>query len=86
MSLEKETKNLMELVKKLTDRVAELKLKRSQSDPDSENVYYEKWQRLSQENLTLKNKIAELETQLSVATFELEKRNSLLLKAGLQVK
>lgn len=86
MSLEKETKNLMELVKKLTDRVTELKLKRSQSDPDSENVYYEKWQKISQENLTLKNKIAELETQLSVATFELEKRNSLLLKAGLQVK
>lgn len=86
MSLEKETKNLMELVKKLTDRVTELKLKGSQSDPDSENTYYEKWQRISQENLVLKNKIAELETQLSVATFELEKRNSLLLKAGLQVK
>lgn len=86
MSLEKETKNLMELVKKLTDRVTELKLKGSQSDSDSENTYYEKWQRVSQENLVLKNKIAELETQLSVATFELEKRNSLLLKAGLQVK
>ena len=86
MSLEKETKNLMELVKKLTDRVTELKLKGSQSDPDSENTYYEKWQRISQENLVLKNKIAELETQLSVATFELEKRNSLLLKTGLQVK
>ena len=86
MSLEKETKNLIELVKKLTDRVTELKLKGSQGDPDSESTYYEKWQRLSQENLVLKNKVAELETQLSVATFELEKRNSLLLKAGLQVK
>lgn len=75
-------KNLLELVSKLTSKVVTLKneIKDIKSSQQSESVYYDKYQKLKSENLKLQEKISALEMKVSIANFELEKRNKTIMQ------
>lgn len=75
-------KNLIQANKALIKKVKQLKLENEslQNDKNDENTYYEKFNRANSENLTLKNRIAELELEVYSKNRELEKRNTTILQ------
>ena len=73
---------LLELVSKQTKKISQLK-KQLQEFQDAESSYYNKYQKVREDNLKLQNRVAELEMKLSTANYELEKRNRIALKQGL---
>ena len=75
-------KNLIQANKALIKKVKQLKLENEslQNDKNDENTYYEQFNRANSENLTLKNRIAELELEVYSKNRELEKRNTTILQ------
>lgn len=79
-----EIKQATLLIKQLTQKILELKatIKDLECEQDSGIDYYAKYQKAMSDNLALKDRIAQLETTVSLATFELEKRNKALMQSG----
>lgn len=79
-----EIKQATLLIKQLTQKILELKatIRDLETEQDSEVDWYAKYQKAMSDNLALKDRIAQLETTVSLATFELEKRNKALMQAG----
>lgn len=66
---------LLNTIKKLNSKVRELQLEKEDS-PEVTDSYYEKYKLSNAENLSLKEKIADLEIKISSLNFELEQRNN----------
>lgn len=79
-----EIKQATLLIKQLTQKILELKatIRDLETEQDSEAGWYAKYQKAMSDNLALKDRIAQLETTVSLATFELEKRNKALMQSG----
>ena len=79
-----EIKQATLLIKQLTQKILELKatIRELEREQDSGVDYYAKYQKALADNLALKDRIAQLETTVSLATFELEKRNKALMQSG----
>lgn len=70
-------KESLKLLKLLIAKVKQLKqeLKASNEIATSEETYYAKYNKLSLENLELKERVAKLELEVASTNHELEKRN-----------
>lgn len=70
-------KESLKLLKLLIVKVKQLKqeLKASNEIATSEETYYAKYNKLSLENLELKERVAKLELEVASTNHELEKRN-----------
>lgn len=72
------------VIKNLTQKVLELKaiVKSLEENQNSESSWYVKYQKCNSDKLALENKVAQLEMTVSLANFELEKRNKALMNKG----
>lgn len=79
-----EIERATQLIKQLTQKVLDLKatVKSLEENQSSESSYYLKYQKVNSEKLALENKVAQLEMTVSLANFELEKRNKALMNKG----
>lgn len=70
-------KESLKLLKLLIAKIKQLKqeLKASNEIATSEETYYAKYNKLSLENLELKERVAKLELEVASTNHELEKRN-----------
>lgn len=67
---------LIETIKKLNSKIIELKNNQDSQEADQEVAenYYDRYLKVNQENLKLKEKIAELELSVSIASYKLEEK------------
>lgn len=76
--MEKVIEELLNTIKKLNTKVRELQLS-SEDSSDIVDSYYEKYKTVNAENISLKEKIADLEIKISSLNFELEQRNNKII-------